>query len=606
MRHKYCIVGFMALALIGAIGAVAWAGNIEENLTYQGNKARITVGTFKSKAGDCDYSMAAAIGEMLSTALVNTDKFIVLASHEEVGELAEEIEFAQSEYAEAGQGPEKGLMESADLLVTGAITSFEPNASGGGGMLGGLKNKAFGSVGVSSNKAKIAMELKLIDIRTRRVLKSKTVKAESKQWSTDMTGGGYTKDLVLDGAMGVYSNEPMEEAVRAALAKSLELISKEVPEEYYRYSGQGQYTTEYREGQPAAGQAPAAAAPAGQTATTPTVTQTAASPTPAPAAPAAEDMTLYTRYDFIPGNKVIYYDDLSDEEEGEFPYRWNLERGVFEIARMGGEYWILCTDDGRIKPKTPTGPLPEMYTVELEVYQNAGNKSINGCIIEWIDAKGHTLGAFSIGGSASTNLALKGANVASKAMPAKYAKGSQFMRIMATKRSIKCYVNEVRVANVPKVDDFPAVGFRLHLRPYNDTENPQLIRNFRFAEGGKSMRDQLAETGRVVTHGILFDKGSYTIKGTSFKTLKQIGDLLSDDPALRLSVEGHTDSDGADDYNTSLSQNRAQAVCNYLVKTYGVAADRLESKGWGESKPLDADDGPEGKANNRRVELVKL
>ncbi len=213
-----CFVFLFCVMLAGSV----LAGDVKENLTYQGNKARITVGTFKSKASDCDYGMAAAIGEMLSTALVNTDKFVVLASHEEVGELAEEIEFAQSEYAEAGQGPDKGLMESADILVTGAITSFEPNASGGGGMLGGIKKKAFGSVGVSSNKAKIAMELKLIDIRTRRVLKSKTVKAESSQWSTDMAGGGFTEDIALDGAMGVYSNEPMEEAVRAALAKSLE------------------------------------------------------------------------------------------------------------------------------------------------------------------------------------------------------------------------------------------------------------------------------------------------------------------------------------------------------------------------------------------------
>lgn len=224
----------------------ASAGDVEENLTYQGNKARITVGTFKSKASDCDYGMAAAIGEMLSTALVNTDKFVVLAGHEEVGELVEEIEFAQSEYAEAGQGPEKGLMESADLLITGAITSFEPNASGGGGMMSGLKKSAYGSVGASSNKAKIAMEVKLIDIRTRRILKAKTIKAESSQWSTDMTGGEFTENLVLDGAMGIYSNEPMEEAIRTALAKSLEMISKEVPEEYYRYSGQGQYSKEYR------------------------------------------------------------------------------------------------------------------------------------------------------------------------------------------------------------------------------------------------------------------------------------------------------------------------------------------------------------------------
>jgi outer membrane protein OmpA-like peptidoglycan-associated protein len=120
------------------------------------------------------------------------------------------------------------------------------------------------------------------------------------------------------------------------------------------------------------------------------------------------------------------------------------------------------------------------------------------------------------------------------------------------------------------------------------------------------MREQLDETGRIVTHGILFDPDAYKIKGESFKTLKNIGRLLEDDPDLRLSIEGHTDSDGSDDHNLTLSKNRAASVRTYLSSKYGISADRLESKGWGETKPLDTNDSAEGKANNRRVELVKL
>ena len=75
---------------------------------------------------------------------------------------------------------------------------------------------------------------------------------------------------------------------------------------------------------------------------------------------------------------------------------------------------------------------------------------------------------------------------------------------------------------------------------------------------------------------------------------------------MRLSIEGHTDSDGTEEHNSELSQNRANAVVNYLVRKYGVDANRLEAKGWGESKPIDSNDTAEGKANNRRVELVKL
>ena len=100
------IVIAVAMLALGATAVIA-----DDVLTYQGNKARITVGTIKSKAGKCNQSMAAAIGEMLSTTLVNSGRFIVLASQEELGELVEEIEFGQSEYAEAGRTPEKGLMD---------------------------------------------------------------------------------------------------------------------------------------------------------------------------------------------------------------------------------------------------------------------------------------------------------------------------------------------------------------------------------------------------------------------------------------------------------------------------------------------------------------
>lgn len=568
---------------------------VEENLTYQGNKARVTVGKIKPKADKCTYDMAAAIGEMLSTALTNTGRFVVLASQEEVDELADEIELGKSGYVEEGRGPEKGLMEGADILVTGAVTAFEPDAGGAGGVLGGLKKKAFGAAGAKSKTAEIIMDIKLIDIRTRRILKAKSIEAKSKSWKAGMLGGGWVKDVALVGGLGVYSNQPMEKAVRTALAETVEMVSKEVPEEYYRYTGQGQYTQEY------GSQAPASeptTAPTGATQTTPAAT--------APAAPAAEDMELYTKYDFVPGDKVIFYDAMEGEEEGEFPYRWNLDRGVYEVVRLGKEYWIMCTDDGSIRPKISDRPLPPQYTVELEFYDNGPDASGNYFYIYWVDANAQNIGEFGVYGKDGTWLAIKSRTLADKALPSKLTKGVHIMRIMATKRSIKCYVDQERVANVPQVEGFNPVGFRLRHRPYKDPKNPTLFRGFRFAEGGKSMREQLDEEGKIVTHGILFDSDSYTIKAESFKTLKEIGRLFEDDPNLRLSIEGHTDSDGSDEHNMTLSHNRANSVRDYLIATYGIAAERLEAKGWGESKPIDTNDSPEGKANNRRVELIKL
>jgi outer membrane protein OmpA-like peptidoglycan-associated protein/curli biogenesis system outer membrane secretion channel CsgG len=576
--------------------------NAEETVNYQGNKARITVGKIKSKAAECSTAMADGVGEMLSTALTNSDNFIVLANKEEVDELIDEIDLGESGYVEEGRGPDKGLMEGADILITGAITTFEPNAGGGGGLLGAAKKKAIGAIGATSKTAKMAMEIKLIDIRTRRIIKARTVKAETKHWKAGILGGTMVQDVPLVGGMGVYSNEPMEDAARAALAEAIDVISKEIPKEYYRYQGSGQYTPEYGAQTPPAGSAASGAA--ADAAATTGGGQAAA--TVATAAPAAEDMALYTKYDFVPGNKVIFYDDLTNEEEGEFPYRWNLESGVFEIARMGGEYWILCTDDGYIIPKTPTGPLPEMYTVEMEFYSAGPQSSGSYYYIHWLDALGDRIGEFEFHAGSATNLQIQDKNLASKTLTEDLPKGTHTMRIMATKRSIKCYLDEVRVANVPTVEGFNPVGFKVRMYPYKTEGDYCMIKSFRYAEGGKSMRDQLAETGKIVTHGILFDSDSHKIKGLSYKTLTEIGELLQEDAGLRLSIEGHTDSDGGDDYNMSLSQKRSESVRNYLITTFSIAADRLEAKGWGESKPLDTNNSSEGKANNRRVELVKI
>ncbi len=527
----------------------------KETPTSQGDKARIAVGEVKSEASRCSNDVAAAIGEMLSTALANNEKFIVLAGG------------------------------SADLQVMGTVTDFEPEVKEGGG-LGGLKKKALGKIGVEAKSAKIEMDVKLIESSTGKVLKAKSIEGKSSKWTADMTAGDWVEDVELSGDMSIYSNEPMEKAVRAALAQTVEMISKEVPEEYYRYTGQEQYTQE-------SGGTPAAEK------TTPS-----AKPTP-PSGPVAEDMTLYTKYDFIPGDKVIFYDDMKEDEEGEFPYRWNLDRGVYEVVRLGKEFWIMCTDEGSIRPKIKDAPLPPEYTVELEFYDNGPKFSGNCFDIYWVDSNGQKIGVLEEYGG-GTVLKIKSKQLANKILPEKLTKGVHTMRIMATKRSIKCYIDQERVANVPKVENFNPVGFCLRQRPYRDPNNPTLFRGFRFAEGGKSMRDQLDETGKIVTHGILFDVDSYKIKAESFKTLQEIGQLLQDDAELRLSIEGHTDSDGPDEHNQTLSQNRANSVRNYLISTYNIDSTRLEAKGWGESKPIDTNDTPEGKANNRRVELIKL
>lgn len=345
--------------------------------------------------------------------------------------------------------------------------------------------------------------------------------------------------------------------------------------------------------------------PAGEAAA-PESTAAADAPATSGGGTAAGEMALYTKYDFVPGDKVIFYDDLSREEMGEFPSRWGLNQGVFEVAAQGGRNWILCTDRGTIFPKIPAGPLPPKYTFELEFWSKGPGFPGHWFHIQWVGAENEEIGDFGIQDMQNSNLRILNKDLASKTIPP-LAAGLHTMRIMATATSIKCYIDHERVANVPAIEGFQPVGLRVLMDPWMDPPgNPMLIGTLRYAEGGKTLRQQLDEAGRIVTHGILFDSGSAQIKPESFKTLADIGQLLGGDAVLRLSIEGHTDSDGAADANLKLSQDRAGAVKAYLVDTYKVDAGRLQTQGFGATKPIDANETAEGKANNRRVELVKL
>jgi outer membrane protein OmpA-like peptidoglycan-associated protein len=121
-----------------------------------------------------------------------------------------------------------------------------------------------------------------------------------------------------------------------------------------------------------------------------------------------------------------------------------------------------------------------------------------------------------------------------------------------------------------------------------------------------AMADELAKNGRIALYGIQFATGKADITPDSAKTLEQIGLLLKAQPDWKLRVEGHTDNVGKAKANLDLSKKRAEAVKAYLVKNHGVAANRLTSEGYGDTKPLAPNTDEAGRAKNRRVELSKL
>lgn len=123
---------------------------------------------------------------------------------------------------------------------------------------------------------------------------------------------------------------------------------------------------------------------------------------------------------------------------------------------------------------------------------------------------------------------------------------------------------------------------------------------------GADSEGELARRGKLVVHGIYFDFNSDRIRKESDPILKELGELLARHPEWTLSINGHTDNVGGDTYNQRLSQRRAAAVVRWLVERHGIAAVRLRSAGFGASSPIEPNDTPEGRARNRRVELVRV
>jgi outer membrane protein OmpA-like peptidoglycan-associated protein len=102
---------------------------------------------------------------------------------------------------------------------------------------------------------------------------------------------------------------------------------------------------------------------------------------------------------------------------------------------------------------------------------------------------------------------------------------------------------------------------------------------------------------------IYFDFDKTSLKKESFVELNKVVDFLKQNPSVEVEIAGHTDNKGSDDYNSNLSQGRSQAVVDYII-SQGIESHRLTPHGYGESKPIDTNDNPEGQANNRRVEFT--
>jgi OOP family OmpA-OmpF porin len=346
------------------------------------------------------------------------------------------------------------------------------------------------------------------------------------------------------------------------------------------------------------------AATTGGTADSATAAAPAAESTPAPAATAAAGGKAsglkpgegaWANYDFKPGDRVLYVDDFTGDEVGDFPKRMEFKTGALEIVEWQGARYLRATQDSRFYVNLAE-LLPERFTMELD-YSIASGGEV------WISF-GDENKRVQFGGDGTAVVYNQDTKITANGRVADSERGKmRRARVLADGKYMKVYLDDTRVLNVPNAD----LGRAKQILFYTDGDvsAPTLFGNFRIAAGGKKLYDALSTTGRVATQGIYFDTGSDHIRPESSPTLKEIGTMLKEHPELKLTIEGHTDNVGSAASNQALSEKRAAAVRQALVDSYQVDGARLQAKGLGQTKPAASNDTPEGRQSNRRVELVR-
>ncbi len=371
--------------------------------------------------------------------------------------------------------------------------------------------------------------------------------------------------------------------------------------------------------------------PAEKAATSEKPVATTAAPDPEPA------MKAFSKYDFIPGDSVIYYDAFEGEALAELPTGWNTS-GTGEVTTLSkypGNWLRLHKSFSYLSSNEKK--FGENYTVEFDMILQLKN---NG----WMYPEFY-IGLFSTkdepnGGNNFLKDHKKYASVITSIYPAEnnnsrarvnayeeyknYFTGDAkvyeplqnyygkpvHVAIQVQKERFRIWINETKMFDVPKA--IPAgtvmnqLYFSLSHTNYSEEQYGVFISNIKVATGRPDTRHKLIEEGRFSTTGILFGLQSAVIKPESYAVIKEIAAVLKENNAVKINVLGHTSSDGDDNANMELSKKRAAAVKELLVSEFAIDASRIETEGRGETKPVADNKTKEGKALNRRVEFVKL
>lgn len=345
-------------------------------------------------------------------------------------------------------------------------------------------------------------------------------------------------------------------------------------------------------------------------------------------------LTFNSKYDFVQGEKVVAFEDFSNTEIGDFPTRWNTN-ATAEVVSLNSKpgKWMKISKEGVFHPEF-IDSLRDNFTLEFDLGVNnewsGTHFAVNLANLK--DPKDFTDYYHFVNwrGDYAVHLELKpGLHERTQASSRLLAgmngnhtvnntvdfKGwdnndGNFAHVSMWRQNqrLRVYVNGEKIWDIPRAFDatskFNAVTFAMQ-GSYRE-DDYFLLGNIRLAAGAPDTRNKLVTEGKWSTSGILFHVNSDKIQSESGGVLKEIASVLKENPDMKVKIIGHTDSDGDDARNLDLSKRRAASVRIILTTDFGIDGSRFETDGMGETKPIGNNKTPEGKAQNRRVEFVKL
>jgi outer membrane protein OmpA-like peptidoglycan-associated protein len=353
---------------------------------------------------------------------------------------------------------------------------------------------------------------------------------------------------------------------------------------------------------------------------------------------AHSQLSAYSRYDFVPGENILYAEDFAGDAIGELPMKWitNNRGEVVTVESTAGQ-WFRLFPGSRFSSPAFT-PMPVNFTMEADLLLQFGDDG--GYVYPEVEIKLLQLlpgdagvNNFVVNQDAVNEVALVlqpgGAEKPMTATLRSYAKGTAFfsnqpkdiktlsgksevlhISVWVQNQRARYWINGEKIFDIPLAVPSKAtvnhIGFSVESSLYTESQLGIFFSNIRLAEGTPDLRTKLLTEGRVVTNGILFDVDSDRIKPESAGVLKEIAAVLKANPQVKVNIVGHTDSDGDDIKNLDLSKRRSMAVKNSLAADFGIDGSRLQTEGKGEGQPVADNKTKEGKAKNRRVEFIKL